>query len=391
MEPIYRIPPWRQRTTILTLDERLDWSLEMIGAPEAWKRTRGAWKDPDTGETKKVRILIIDTGVQVGPDGRCNHPDLSGNLASGIDFTGSPFGIGDHQGHGTATTSLIGAKNDGAGIIGVASEAKIDHAKALGDDGTGENRWIARAVDYGHDIDADIISFSGGSAVDDPVLRDAIERFVAHRAQRFFIAAAGNDGLPNSVNFPAAYPFVLAVGAVDRNKVTALFSSRGDQVDIAGPGVGVKCAAIGSRWGAFDGTSFACPIVAGTAALLLAKHRGKKTHNTPLNTIEDLIGHLKASAIKTDDPTGTGWGIVNAGDMLARDDEPEAPKTPIVERRVGPFVFHMPARPGDFASVGLGITTNAEKSAAVGVLSEIAAFVDSIDLQPVSPAEPKAG
>lgn len=382
MDPIFRLPPWQQRTVFSTLAETIDWSMEMIGAPLAWKVTRGAWLDPDTQARKQVRILVIDTGVQVGVDGRANHPDLAGNLKTGIDFTGSPFGVGDRVGHGTATTSLIGAMNDGRGIIGVASEAEIHHAKALGDDGSGENSWVAKAVDYGHDIDADIVSFSGGSSVDDPILRRAIERFIGHRAQRFMIAAAGNDGLPNSVNFPAAYPFVLAVGAVDRNKVTAPFSSRGSQVDIAGPGVGVKACALTSVYGAFDGTSFACPILAGTAALLLAKHRGKKTHATPLNTIEDLIGHLKASAINTNDPEGAGWGIVNAGDMLSRADEPEVPVVPIVEEKFGVFSLHFPARAGDLVSIGIGKTTHAEKARAAALISKVAGALDAIELTP---------
>lgn len=381
-EPVYRLPPWKQQTVFSTLEETIDWSMEMIGAPQAWKTTRGAYLDPDTQERKQVRILVIDTGVQCGEDGRANHPDLIGNLASGIDFTGSPRGVDDQQGHGTATTSLIGAKNDGRGIIGVASEAEIHHAKALGDDGSGENSWIAKATDYGHDIDADIISFSGGSSSDDPVLRRSIERFISHRSQRFFIAAAGNDGLPNSVNFPAAYPFVLAVGAVDRHMVTARFSSRGSQVDIAGPGVGVKCCARISVYGAFDGTSFACPILAGTSALLLAAYRARKTHATPLDTIEDLIAYLKVSAIKTADHDGTGWGIVNAGDMISRTDEPATPIVPYVEEKFGLFTLHFPARPGDIISLGVDKTTLVEKTRAAALITKVAGALDRIELIP---------
>lgn len=385
METVYRLPPYKVRSVFNTLAEVEDWSVRMIGAPDAWKQTRGAYIDPDSGTKKKVKILVLDTGVQTDPvSGRANHPDLAGNLAQGRDFTGSPFGVGDKNGHGTATASLVMAQNDGRGIVGVASEAEVYIAKVLGDDGSGDNRGVAAAVDWGHELDVDVISFSGGSRDPDPTLERAIARFVEARAQRFFVAAAGNEGLPNSVNYPAAYPFVLAVGAVDRNGVTAPFSSRGPAVDIAAPGVGVRAAALVSRYAEFDGTSFACPLTAGVVALVVAKHRSRKTHKTPLKDINDLIGHLKAVATVVGGsvaPDEQGFGIVRADLMLAReDDEPVVAPKPSTFR-LGPLEVSMPGKPGAPVSIDWARPIAAgEKELIAGGLVSLASMISQMEI-----------
>lgn len=348
--PLYRLPPWSQSATFSTLEQVLDWSMENVGAPAAWKKTRG----------KGVKVLIIDTGVQVGNDGKINHPDLIGAAKAGRDFTGSPFKVGDRQGHGTATFSLMGAQNNETGIVGICCEADFWIAKGLGDDGSGLNQWIAQAVLWGDELDVDVISFSGGAPQWDADLAAAIDTFVGRRKQRFMVAAAGNDGTTNSVNFPASHPKVLAVGAVDKNNNTAQFSSRGDEVDCAGPGVNVRCCNNQGSYGVFNGTSFACPLVAGIVVLMLARHRQMGGGASPLDTFEDLLSHIQKACIPSADADGQGWGLLRADKM--EETVGEQPTTPTVNAPIGSwFEFNMPAKAGDIFSVGLKTSAPAGK------------------------------
>ena len=360
---VYRLPPWRLSAVFSTLEQVLDWSLALLGVQDAWVKTRGSYQKAD-GSIGRVKVLVIDTGIQVDPmTGRANHPDLVGAFVAGRDFTGSPFGIGDQNGHGTATAALIAANDNDAGIVGVASEADVYIAKGLGDDGSGDNAWIAQAVQWGDELDVDVISFSGGSPQPDPILKAAIDQFLDRREERFFIAAAGNDGTPNSVNYPASDPRVLAVGAVDREGRTATFSSRGEQVDCAGPGVGVKSANNRGSYGTYNGTSFACPLIAGVVVLMLAHHRDSRfQHATPLKTFNDLIEHIKRASIRMMmDEDGQGWGITKA--TLEDEPAPASEPGPRLQVALGPLVWTMPAQAGDLASVGISKDVPAEQRA----------------------------
>ena len=349
--PLYRLPPWNMRTlpTVMLAEEH-NWALQLIGVPAAWQTTRGAYPGG------KVKILSIDTGVQVDPfTHKADHPALAGQLKLARNFTNSPFGYGDQNGHGTATIALMAAKKSGM-IEGVCPEAEFYVAKALGDDGSGDNRWIANAIRWGdEELDVDIISFSGGSQERDDEVLGAIAAFNQRREQRFFIAAAGNDGeRTNDVDWPAASELTVAVGAINQYGVVARFSSRGAAVDVAAPGEGVPSAALRSRFGVFDGTSFAAPLMAGVAALLLAKHRLPGAHATPLRNHADLIAHLQAVAKRVGDLDGNTYPILRADEMLARDDQP--PQSPPPVRRglsLGPFVWNMPAKQGDLISIGI--------------------------------------
>lgn len=90
--PIFRLPPWQINSILNAQDltEQTDWGLTAYGVPEAWKLTRGAG----------VRVAILDTGIDTG------HSDLIGQLAvDPRDFTGSPSGSHDNQGHGCIAPS----------------------------------------------------------------------------------------------------------------------------------------------------------------------------------------------------------------------------------------------------------------------------------------------
>jgi hypothetical protein len=382
---LYRTPRWTMTNAFSTLEQVLDWPIAMVRAPDAWKKTRGTWRKQD-GTIGRVKILVIDTGTKTDlATGRANHPDLVGAYIGGRNFTDSPYGLDDRNGHGTATSALICANNNETGIVGIASEADVWIAKALGDDGSGLNSWIAAAVRWGDELDVDIISFSGGSPAPDPELWAAIDQFLGRRKQRFFIAAAGNDGTDNSVDFPASHPQVLAVASVNKSGVTSRFSSRGDEVDCAVPGEGVRSCNRDGDYGLFNGTSFACPIAAGIVALALAWHRDELVaHRSPLDTFDDLIAHISQAAKASEDPMGQGHGFLLADQMLPNETEPDT--KPIYSVDVGPFVWSMPAKAGDLASIGLKADATPEVRAAA--TNSITGMLNGLALAAVAPTQP---
>src|SRR6185312_15429786 len=114
------------------------------------------------------------------------------------------------------------------------------------------------------------LSMSFGSPDESPDISAAIDRAVAQR--RFVVCAAGNAGLPDSVNFPARLDATVAVGSVDQNGQVSRFSSRGAEVDICAPGENILSTYLGGGYAKLSGTSMAAPFVSGVVALLLAKH-----------------------------------------------------------------------------------------------------------------------
>jgi subtilisin family serine protease len=234
------------------------WALSSIHAFEAWDITTGG----------DITIALLDTGVSR------SHPDLKGKLLPGYDFANDDDDPSDDEGHGTYTAGVAAANSDnGAGIAGICWQCKILPVKVLNRRGQGQDASIARGLRWAVDQGARIISMSLGGPDDTQVIRDAVA--YAHDHNVLLVAASGNghaDG--NKPNYPAAYPNVLAVSATGRNDGVTGFSTTGDYVGISAPGVGVWSTlwtpGQGDTYGAANGTSAACPHVAGAAALVLS-------------------------------------------------------------------------------------------------------------------------
>ncbi len=221
-----------------------------------------------------VRVAVIDSGVDAG------HPQLRGRVDTGRDFLhGDPTGRQDCVGHGTAVASIIAARPaTGAGLRGLAPGAtivpvRVSEKTDTEQQGTGEPAspaTFARAIDWAVDEGgADVINMSLVMTAADDRVRDAVARAVA--AGVVVVAAAGNDGRPGDGNprpYPASYPDVIGVGAIGSDGVAGDFSQHGDYVDVMAPGVGVTFAARDSGHTQGNGTSYATPFVAATAALL---------------------------------------------------------------------------------------------------------------------------
>ncbi|MEX2140780.1 MAG: S8 family peptidase [Pirellulales bacterium] len=320
-EPIYRLPPFKVEATYVALAETVDWGLSLFKVPEQWKRTKG----------EGVRVAVLDTGIEL------DHPDVREAIDKAKDFTRSRFGVVDRQGHGTHVAGTIGARKNEQGVVGVAPECRLLIGKVLGDDGSGTDDSVAEGIAWAVDEGAQLISMSLGSPYPSQAIYQAIQR--ALKNNRFVVCAAGNDGRPNSVNYPARWEETVAVGAVDKDGKLARFSSQGEELDICAPGENVLSTFLNGGYAKLSGTSMATPFVSGVVTLMLAKHK-QVGGRTPVNNQQQLLDHLRATATDAG-ATGRdpqyGYGLINAEKLLA--DEPVAP--PVASQlEIGPIMVN---------------------------------------------------
>lgn len=250
MVPVYGIPPDLIRgpeSDVIPLNSVLNWGMEKFAVDTLREISDG------TG----IIVGVIDTGIDA------DHPDLSGQVLGAWDFTGSPSGPADRQGHGTHTSGTIAAKNP---AIGVAPGAKLVHGKGLGDNGSGSGRGIAAAMRKCVAEGATILSMSLGSSGRDPEIDAAGEELTAKGV--WIVAAAGNSGgnTPD-VDFPGRLPWSISVAALDKMLAVASFSSGGAKINTSGAGVNIWSCRPGGGYQQMSGTSMATPFVAGILAL----------------------------------------------------------------------------------------------------------------------------
>ena len=218
------------------------------------------------GPLSAVTVAVLDTGVDA-------HPELAAALLPGQNFTTSPGGATDatdRHGHGTHVAGTVGADAD-TEVEGVAHGVRILPVKVLGDDGSGYSDWTSAGIIWAADNGADVINMSLGGAGASTMQAAAID--YARSLGVTVIAAAGNAN-SSTPFYPAAFPGVIAVSAVDQARAKASFSNFGSYVDVAAPGVDIISTYLSGQWAGASGTSMAAPHVAGVAALVRAAAPG---------------------------------------------------------------------------------------------------------------------
>ena len=298
---------------------RQQWVLNMLNAEAAWTVTRGAG----------VTVAVIDSGVN--PD----VSDLSGSVIPGPDYTRvttSPSSK-DWGVHGTWMASLIaGHGHDGglSGVIGTAPAARILSVRVIPDrsdphygkyereEETVIQQSLADGIKYAVNHGAKVISMSIGYSAPSITVRSELQDAYNHGV--VVIASAGNSGGPSlgragqaPASFPADYPGVISVSAVNAAGVVARFSSDNLSVKVAAPGVYVLAQGRDGQYWLVSGTSPACALVAGVAALIKSKYP---------RLAPDLVARALTSTT-TDRPAGgydsqVGFGIVDAAAALTK-------------------------------------------------------------------------
>jgi subtilisin family serine protease len=228
---------------------------------EWWRSAIGA--EHMTPPGPGVPVSLIDSGIDL------QHPEFVGrpNLTTLNSQEPQPFG----GVHGTAVASVVGAEANGVGIVGVYPEAVIrswDAATGLGTNLT--SSAIVEGILAASKLGRTVINLSLGGPVPSAAIKAAVE--LAVRRGSLVVAASGNDGERGSpLNYPAALSHVLTVAATQPDGSVAPWSSRSRFVDLAAPGAQIPVATVdpetgAESWALENGTSFATPIVAGTAA-----------------------------------------------------------------------------------------------------------------------------
>jgi serine protease len=335
--------------------ESMQWNfLPRIGvnAPQAWANLLA---DHRAG-AKGVVIAVVDTGVafrnwkrfRQSPDFRgtrfIDPCDLvTGRIRRGVCTDPDPL---DREGHGTFVASSIAeATNNNFGLTGLAYQSSVMPIRVLDSQGNGDSATIAAGIRYAVLHHAQVINLSiefspGTSSRQIPDVVSAIA--YAHNHGVVVVGAAGNDE-DNSLDFPAALPQVISVGATTRDRCLAIYSNVGKSLDLVAPGGGDDVAsATGSSCfsqrnlpdiyqmtfqdsahpgrfgfpGGWFGTSMAAPEVSAAAAMVIASGVLGR-HPTPAQ----IQSRLEATArpLGGAQPNNAyGYGLLNIGAATRR-------------------------------------------------------------------------
>ena len=282
--------PWAQKA--------LDWS-------SAWPLTEG----------RGIKVAVVDSGV----DG---NPQLAGKVTA-IDLTGTGFQDCSGEGHGTAIAGIIAAsvQVQGNPFEGVAPEAKILSVKVFTQtQQSNSSATLAQGIRDATLLGAQVINVSMTTR-SSLVLRSAVDFALSRNV--VIVASGGNDDQQNGVGpfYPASYPGVLSVGAVEpRTARSAPFSDQRSHVAVTAPGVNITSTAPGGySVNSLYGTSFATAFVSGVAALVRSRY--------PSLTGPEVVARIKQTADGSTGP-GTGDGLVNPLQAVTAIVAPATAQTP---------------------------------------------------------------
>ena len=284
-----------------------EWGLDALHADRAWQTTKG----------KGVTVAVLDTGVDA------DHPDLAGNVLPGKDMVGFGAQRGDRTWarHGTAMAGIIAGHGHGVsradGVIGIAPEARILPVRVILEDGDPQRKKardsrggsLADGIRWAADHGADVINLSLGddSASAHPEASEDAAVQYALKKGAVVVASAGNGGEKGDhVSYPAAYPGVIAVTAVDRYNDRAGFSTRRWYATVSAPGVDVILIDPDRHYYKGWGTSAASAFVSGAVALVRAAHPGL----TPIQ-IKQLLEDTAEATPDGGRDDSRGYGLVD--------------------------------------------------------------------------------
>lgn len=250
-----------------------------------------------------VKIAVLDSGV-------VPHPAL-GAFSRSIAITPFPKDPAEINGHGTAVASLI-ASNDPA-APGIAPAAELISIRVGDESGKADSFALAAGILAAIDEGAHIINCSMGIMENNPLIEEAVLH--AHERNVLIVAAAGNSELADAC-YPAAYPTVISVGAVDARGEHLDFSNYGDYLSLTAPGYAINAAWPGNQYARISGTSASAPIVTGAIAATMSDGRGVTM--SAARAAEIVMNFSNEAGIPGPD-SEFGFGILDLGRVMNRD------------------------------------------------------------------------
>ncbi len=229
------------------------WYLPKINAPIAWDTTQGS----------NITIAILDSGANG------SHPDLAGQLVPGWNLWDNNNDTTDLTGHGSYVTGTAAASsNNATGIAAVAGQAKIMPIRVTPPDSGGTYfSTLAQGIIYAADHGARVANASFRNVTSNLSTQNAAQYMKDKNG--LVTVSAGNTGIQEAY---ATTTTMIAVSATDENDLLTGFSSYGDFVALAAPGINIWTTDMNGSYSSVRGTSFSSPIVAGVIALMMASN-----------------------------------------------------------------------------------------------------------------------
>jgi len=307
--------------------------LAQLGATRAWRTATG----------RGVVVAVVDSGVDTA------NEHLADAVEPGTDLVGAsddPTGRTDSYGHGTGVAGIIAARRvAGSGVVGLARDATILPVRVFHDesaqaqrDGTGPTAGrIAAGIRWAAEHGAQVVNVSMSTDDDSAELRSAVRS--ATQAGALVVASAGNRNTATNkddrARFPAAYPEVLAVAAVDADLHPTDASIHGDHVDVAAPGQQVLTVYPGGGdcWYALDtpAPSWSTAYVSAAAALVAQRFPDETPAQWAYRL--EVTAARSTPGVRTDE---TGWGVVRPELALTFVDDGTAAGPPSPARTPAP-------------------------------------------------------
>lgn len=226
------------------------WHLPKIGAPAAWDNS---WGDG-------VIIAVLDTGLND------NHEDIVGRTVPGWNFYDNNSDTSDVHGHGTAVAgAAVAGTNNGMGVAAIAGNACIMPVRVADANAQATGSAIAKGLVWAADNGAKVANISYHGIPGNLTVQSAA-KYMKNKGG-LVVVAAGNTSA--EIVSPADDSMIF-VSATDANDVKTSWSSWGNYVDLAAPGVSIYTTDRGGSYRTASGTSLSSPIVAGVVGLMMA-------------------------------------------------------------------------------------------------------------------------
>lgn len=234
-------------------DLRMDqWNLRAIDCPENM---------PETEEQNMVKVAVLDSGVNFNEGIEVEQRvDLVNKKHISVNFE-------DPSGHGTGIAGMINGQKEKGQLSGVADNVALYSVKVLDQDNTTPVSRLIEGIYWCIENEMDVINLSLGCSYDSEALAAAVQD--AAKAGIILVAAAGNAGDNASLEYPAAYDDVIAVGASNEYNQVSSFTSGKEQIDVMAPGEKIWTYSMLGGYMAVDGTSIATAQVTGAVARIL--------------------------------------------------------------------------------------------------------------------------